>query len=73
MAIIQTGNATHDANLLTYEQVRQSVEGTSGVTPAQIKTATVAYLRSCIASAKTNGLQFTQFTTALRELIGQDS
>jgi hypothetical protein len=48
MAIIQTGNATHDANLLTYEKVRQAAEGGAGVTPAQIKTASVAYFRSCI-------------------------
>jgi hypothetical protein len=71
MAIIQTGNATHDANLLVYEQVRQAVEGTTGVTAAQLKNAYIAYYRSCIASAKTNSLQFQQFSTALRELIGQ--
>jgi hypothetical protein len=71
--ITTTGNATHDANLLVYEQVRQAVEGTSGVTAAQLKTAYIAYYRSCIASAKTNSLQYTQFSTALRELIGQDT
>jgi hypothetical protein len=71
MSIIKTGNATHDANLLAYEQTRQAAVEVAGVTSAQIKTAHLAYYRSCIASAKTNGLQFTQFSTALQELIGQ--
>jgi hypothetical protein len=73
MAIIKSGNATHDANLLTYEQTRQAAVEVAGVTAAAVKTAHVAYFRSCIASAKTAGLQFQQFSTALRELTGQDS
>ena len=73
MAIIKTGNKTHDDNLLGYEQVRQAAVEVAGVTPATVKSATVAYYRSCIASAKTNSLQYVQFSTALRELIGQDT
>jgi hypothetical protein len=71
MSIIKTGVAAHDANLLTYEQTRQAAVEVAGVTAAAVKTAHVAYFRSCIASAKTNGLQYGQFSLALQELIGQ--
>ena len=72
MSIIKTGNKTHDDNLLGYEQVRQAAVEVAAVTPAAVKSATISYYRSCITSAKTNSLQYTQFSTALRELIGQD-
>jgi hypothetical protein len=51
MSIIKTGNATHGANLLTYEQTRQAAVEVAGVTQAQLKTATISYYRSCLASA----------------------
>ena len=41
MTIIVTGTATHDANLLPYEQTRQAAE--VGATQAQLKTAYLAY------------------------------
>jgi hypothetical protein len=73
MSIIKTGNKVHDDALLVAEQVRQAAVEVAGVTEAAVKTAHVAYFRSCIASAKTNGLMYGQFSLALREMIGQDT
>jgi hypothetical protein len=70
-AVIHSENAAHKAALLVAAQVLQAAE--VGATQAQLKTAHIVYYRSCIASAKTNGVPFQQFSTALRELIGQET
>jgi hypothetical protein len=45
MSIIKSGHAVHDANLLTYEQVRQAAVEVAGVTAAAVKSAHVSYFR----------------------------
>jgi hypothetical protein len=70
MSVIFSEHAAHRATLATAEQTLQAA--LVGATAAQAKTATVAFYRTARASAITNGLSPHQFSTALRELIGQD-
>jgi hypothetical protein len=71
MAVIFSEHATHRATMLTAEQTLQAA--LVGATAAQAKTAIVNFYRTARSSAITNGLQFQQFSTALRELIGQET
>jgi hypothetical protein len=71
MPVIFSENKSHRDTLVTAEQTLQAA--LAGATAVQARTATIAFYRTCIASAKANGLHFTQFSTALRELIGQDT
>ena len=71
MPVIFSEHAAHRATLLTAEQTLQAE--LVGSTAAQAKTATIAFYRTCRASAITNGLSPVPFSLALRELIGQDT
>jgi hypothetical protein len=68
---IFTEHATHRATLATAEQTLQAA--LFGATAAQTKAAFLAFYRTARASAITNGLSPHQFSTAIRELIGQDT
>jgi hypothetical protein len=66
MAIVYSENATHRANLLAAEGIRQAA--CAGATAAAIKTAEIAFYRTCVTSALANGCDAAQFQTALQEL-----
>jgi hypothetical protein len=69
MAMIVTGNATHDAALLAAERARQSVN-IPGATAAQLKAGDISYARACLSSCINNnsGSGAEQFSDMLREL-----
>jgi ferritin-like metal-binding protein YciE len=66
--MIKSGNKSHDDSCALAESFRQSAVRTAGVTQATVWTAEIAYYRSCIASAKVNGLRHAAFHHALWEL-----
>jgi ferritin-like metal-binding protein YciE len=67
MSMIRSGNKAHDDACAIAEGVRQSVV-VAGASAATIKASEIAFYRSLVASAKLNGLQHGQFTSALMEL-----
>jgi len=67
MSVTYSENATHRANLLAAEQVRQAA-AVPGATMAQLKAADIAFFRTARASAIANGCGVAQFVAALYEL-----
>jgi hypothetical protein len=65
MSIIKTGNATHDANPLAAESVRQAAQ-TPGASQSTMAAADIAYYRTAIASAIANGCGSEPFRNALK-------
>jgi hypothetical protein len=70
MAIIRTGNATHDAALLAAEKTMQASIAAAAGDAAAIKTAEIQFYRTGLASATSdnNGANASHFLTALRQL-----
>lgn len=67
MATTPSGIKAHDDACIKAEAVRQAAV-TPGASQATIRAAEISYFRTCLASAKTNGLSTAVFATALREL-----
>jgi hypothetical protein len=67
MSVIYSENATHRTNLATAEMIKQ-VAVAGSVDPLIFKNATIAYLRSGLASALANGCSPSVFVIGLREL-----
>jgi hypothetical protein len=67
MAATKSGNATHDANCLQAEGVRQAAIAVA-TTQSAAKAADIAAFRTMLASAIANTCGPTQFINALREL-----
>jgi hypothetical protein len=60
-------NATHRMNCQVAEGVKQTSISASS-TAAQVRAAEAVYFRSCLASAKANGVSTSPFVEALYEL-----
>jgi hypothetical protein len=67
MSIIHSDNATHRANLLSYEAARQAAYAADS-SAAAIKAAELAFYRSARSSAIANNCSPSQFTVALVQL-----
>jgi hypothetical protein len=67
MSATKTGNVTHDTNCQIAESTRQ-VAVAAASTQSAVRSAEIAYYRTCKASALANGIQPTQFISALYEL-----
>jgi hypothetical protein len=61
-------NATHQANLQSYEQIKQVAITAAAGNAASIKAAEISYYRSARSSAIANACGVTQFIDALHEL-----
>jgi hypothetical protein len=66
--ISKSGNATHDATIVSAESTRQAAVNVAGATQATVNTATIAFYRSAVSSAVANGLDAGPFIHALRNL-----
>ena len=66
MSSIKTGNLAHDSACAIAESIRQGA--VAGASQAAIKTAEIAFYRSIIASCRAQGLPFSNFSAALRDL-----
>jgi len=67
MSTSQTGKAAHDAVVNAAEAVRQTAV-VPGASQATVNAAEIAFYRTCLASAKANGVGTECFTTALKSL-----
>jgi hypothetical protein len=67
MAIIQSENKAHAATCVDSEMQRQAAMATA-TTVAQVQAVDIAHYRRIIASCKSNGLPFSNFTQALINL-----
>ena len=63
-----TGNKNHDATVVAAQGTLQSVVNVAGVSQATANTATIAYYRSLVASAISNGLDAGPFIFAMKIL-----
>ncbi len=87
MSIMQSGNRNHDTTCNTAEMTRQVADDKARATflaagggptaqpayDAALKANAITYFRAVIASSIANGLQYTGFSEALRELTGSYS
>ena len=64
----KTGNATHDATVVSAESTRQSAVNVAGVSQATANTATVTFYRACLASKIANSLDCGSEIGALKSL-----
>lgn len=64
MSVIQSTHAAHAAACVSSESQRQAAMATA-TTTAQLVAVEVAHLRRIVASCKTNGLPYGNFTEAL--------
>jgi hypothetical protein len=68
MSIVQTGNAVHDKNVQISEAARQTAVAAAGSNMALVLAAEITHERTCLASAKANGINGSQHIYALKEL-----
>jgi hypothetical protein len=67
MSVSQSGVKAHDDTCNKAEALRQAA-AVAGASQASVKIAEVAYYRTCLASARANGVSPSQFISALYEL-----
>ena len=66
--VSKSGNAAHDATVAAAESTRQASVTVAGVSQATANTATIAYYRTLVASAISNGLDAGPFIFAMKIL-----
>jgi hypothetical protein len=66
--ISKTASAPHNATVFSAESTRQSAVRGAGVTPAQARTAEIAYYQAVYASAVSNGVDAGPFIHAVQNL-----
>ena len=62
----KTGIVAHDSACAIAESIRQSA--VAGASQSAVKTAEIAFYRSIISSCRAQGLPFSNFSAALRDL-----
>jgi hypothetical protein len=71
MSVVYSENAVHRANMLGYEQTKQSAVAAAAGNATSIRNAEIAFYQSCRSSAISNGCGYSQFVSALEELLAQ--
>jgi hypothetical protein len=71
MSVVYSENATHRANLLAAEQTKQAAIAAAAGSASAIRTAEIAFYQSCRSSAISNNCGYSQFVSALEELLAQ--
>jgi hypothetical protein len=66
MSVIYSENSSHRSTIATAEMVRQVA--VADASAAAIKVAEIQFQRTCLKSARTNGVSPHQFIIALQEL-----
>jgi hypothetical protein len=64
----KTGNAAHDATVVSAESTRQAVVNVAGVSQATANTATIVFYRACLASKIAKSLDAGAEIFALKSL-----